>query len=78
MTRHEVIEYVLNHPAWKIPTALEAEALDIKDIEWDSFRVDEELSGRDVVYNKRKQCYRTTHPLFRNKVVLISGEKETK
>ncbi len=71
MTKHEITTYILNHPEWKMPTADEAEALDIEDIDWDKFRVDEELGGHDVVYNKRMQCYRTTHPQFKHQCVLI-------
>lgn len=64
--------YCDNHPPYKIPTSYEAEELDIDQVEYDSFLVSDTLGGRVVVYNKRKQVYKVTHPQFLHHVVVIT------
>lgn len=72
MIHSEVITYILNHPDYHIPTSLEAEMID--DAEHRVFLVDEEIGGHLVVYDKQNQCYKTTHPLFKQNVVLVKKE----
>ena len=73
MIMHEVTEYLLKHPEYKVPTPLEAEMLD--NAEHRVFFVDEDIDGRLVVYDKLRQCYKTTHPLFQHDVVLVKKDK---
>ena len=72
MIHSEVIDYILKHPSYHIPTPQEAERID--DAEHRVFLVDEEIGGHLVVYDKVKQCYKTTHPLFKIFVVLVKKE----
>ena len=71
MTRDEAIDYCRKHPPWRIPTGVEAEALRGEDIDWNVFRVAEEISGRNILYYKKEQHYRITHPVFKHHVILV-------
>jgi len=72
MTWMEMVDYCLKHPRYKIPSVREAEEMDEQ--EHDTFWVDESLGDRYVIYNKKDQCFKTTHPLFKQKVVLVKKE----
>ncbi len=77
MTRHEVNMYVQDHPQWRIPLGEEAIEIEPTDIDWEEFRVNEYIGGRELVYNKLQQCFKITHPLFKHRVVLIEKEIAT-
>ncbi len=69
LTYHEVIEYVLKHPEYKIPDANEAEQ--IHDNEHSYFWTDEELGGRHLVYRKDIFAFVRQHSLIKAPVCLI-------
>ena len=74
MSRQETINYCLKHPPWRIPTGREGEEIDSDEIDWNVFRVDEQISGRDVIYYTKEQFYRLTHPLYLQNVVLVKDK----
>jgi hypothetical protein len=76
MTSYELVEYVQNHPQWDIPTGLEAVDIDHNKIDWEEFRVSESIEGRELIYNKKTQCFKISHPAFKVNVVLVEAEKE--
>lgn len=65
--------YCDKHPEYKVPTSQQAENLDLDQVEHESFLISDTLGGRVLVYNKKKQVYRITHPQFLHNVVVISG-----
>ena len=71
MTYPEAQKYCDDHPNFKIPNALEAQEFDKDEIAYDTFWISEMLSDRNVIYNKRKYCFRVVHPQMRQYVILV-------
>ncbi len=73
MTKAELDNYIKNHPEWRIPTGAEAMDMEGTNLDWPVFRVDEMIADRELIYNKKYQCFNITHPAFRQQVVLIES-----
>ncbi len=69
MEHKEVVAYLLKHTEYQLPTGEQAEH--IQDSDYQTFLVDEQIDGRPVVYDKFSQCYRVTHNLFKNNIVVV-------
>lgn len=75
MTYPETQHYCDEHPQWKIPNFIEAQAIDGDKCQYMLFWISDTLHNRNLVYNKKNQCIRDNHPLFKNYVVLIDNKE---
>ena len=66
----ELLHYIETHENVKIPNANEAQEFDYDECEHKEFWVDEQLGDRNVLYDKKKQCFKVTHSMFKHHAVL--------
>ena len=70
-TYPELNNYCNEHKEYRIPSIRDAEQFNTKDTIHDTFWTTDILSDRNVIYNKRKQCFRIAHPQTRHFAVLV-------
>ena len=71
MVWHEVTEYLLKHPEYKIVSIDEAQSLSAEECVHSEFWLEEQYDGYFVFYSKKIQKFDTSHPNIQRNVVLV-------
>ena len=71
MSIAELNRYCEEHPEYRVPNANEAEMIET---DHSTFWTCEELGDRCVTYQKEKQMFRRSHPVFLHSCVVVKDD----